>query len=350
MEFGKIRNYLFLGLLLSVTVLFFYIVKPFFFPIFWAAILAALFHPLLLRIDQKVKHRSLSTLLTLILITLIILIPLSIIGTLLLNESAGIYDAVKNNHGQFADSIQRLNYFLHHNGYIARLGIDDATVSTRLNELTQWALGVVLRSAQTLTQSSLQFVGLFLLMLYTLFFFLRDGEQMLKKLMYLMPLGDRYEALLYKKFTTTASATIRGTLLVGSLQGVMGGILFAVTGIDGAIIWGIIMAVLSIIPATGSFLVWLPAGIIMLALGHIWQGVVILLVGTLVISVIDNLLRPILVGKDLQMHPLLILFSTLGGLVLFGITGFIIGPIIAALFLSFWEMYEEYYHTELEHN
>lgn len=350
MEFGKFRNYLFLSLLGGVTVLFFYIIKPFFYALFWAAVLAALFTPLLKRVDRKLKHRTLSTLVTLLVIALILILPLFIIGTLLVNEAAGIYDAVRNNRGQFAEAISGINYFLYHNNIITRFGIDEATVTARVGELSQWLLDFVVRSAQTFTQSSLEFAALFLIMMYSLFYFLRDGDKMLHKLMYLLPLGDRNEMKLYKKFTATSSATIRGTLLVGGLQGSLGGILFAITGIPGAIIWGIIMTLFSIIPATGSFLIWLPAGIIMLATGHLWQGILILIVGALVISVIDNLLRPILVGKDLSMHPLIILFSTLGGLVMFGITGFIIGPIVASLFLSFWEMYEEYYRTELEKN
>ena len=103
----------------------------------------------------------------------------------------------------------------------------------------------------------------------------------------------------------------------------------------------------SLIPAIGPFLIWLPVAIILLLTGNIVKGIIIILVGTFLIGTVDNLLRPFLVGKDIKMHPLIILFTTLGGISFFGISGFVIGPIVAALFLTFWEMYQHYYHTEL---
>lgn len=140
---------------------------------------------------------------------------------------------------------------------------------------------------------------------------------------------------------------MKGTFIIGIVQGTLGGLLFWAVGIKGAVIWGSLMTVLSIIPAVGSFLVWFPAGVILLFTGHIWQGVVVLVVGTAIISLVDNLLRPPLVGKDTEMPDVLVLLSTLGGLSLFGISGFIIGPIIAAFFLSMWNMFEEEHRKEL---
>jgi predicted PurR-regulated permease PerM len=168
--------------------------------------------------------------------------------------------------------------------------------------------------------------------------------------MHLCPLGDRYEQKLYDRFTSTARATIKGNLILGAIQGGLGVILFTLTGVPGALIWGVIMMLFCVIPGLGSFIVWFPAGLITILAGNTWQGIIILLVGALIISTIDNFLRPVLVGKDIQMHPLLVLFSTLGGIVVFGASGFIIGPIIAALFMAFWDMYEGYYHEELNHN
>jgi len=350
MDFTKIRNYLFLGLLLLVTVAFLYLIKPFAYPMFWAAVLATIFYPLYHRLNLLIKQPSLSTLITLAVVAVIIIVPLLILGTILLTESVDIYTSLNTSGGEWHESLKQFTYFLHHNAFMVRAHVDDGFITEKINEASRYVVDFLFNAAKNLTQNSLAFLLQLLVVFYTLFFFLRDGKKLLRKLMYLCPLGDRYEIMLYKKFTTTASATIRGTLAIGAIQGTLGGLLFTITGIHGALIWGIVMAILSVIPATGSFLVWLPAGIIMLALGHVWQGITILSVGVLVISVTDNLLRPVLVGKGLQIHPVLILFSTLGGLVLFGISGFVIGPIIAALFLSFWEMYEEYYHKELAHN
>lgn len=196
---------------------------------------------------------------------------------------------------------------------------------------------------------SVKFVFMLFIMFYTLFFFFKDGPRLLKYLMRVSPLGDKYEAMLYEKFTSTARATLKSTLIVGGLQGTLGGIFFWIAGVEGALVWGIIMIALSVIPAIGSFIIWLPTGIIMLALGNIWQGLLIL-IGGMFISIIDNIIRPPLVGKDTQMHPLIVLFTTLGGIFLFGISGFVIGPIIASLFLAIISIYNFYYRGELDSN
>lgn len=350
MDFSKIRNYLFLGLLLLVTVLFLYTIRPFAYPIFWAAVLANLFYPLYRRLDDLIHIPNLSALITIFITSIVILLPLAILGTLLVKESVGLYDTLNNNQGQISAIIQQSDRLIHNNTYFSTLRIDNTVLTEKITELGRVFINFIFNAATDLTQNSFQFIIFFFITLYTLFFFVRDGKKILKKLMYLCPLGDRYETMLYKKFTSATNATIKGVFLIGALQGLCGGILFAAVGVSGSIIWGIIMAVLSVIPVTGAFLVWLPAGIIMIILGHTAKGIIILVIGTLIISTIDNLLRPVVVGKDLQIHPLLILFSTLGGLVIFGISGFIIGPIIAALFLTFWEMYEEYYRRELSNN
>ena len=158
--------------------------------------------------------------------------------------------------------------------------------------------------------------------------------------MHLSPLGDKYETLLYKKFTSTTKATLKGTLIIGGVQGFLGGITFWIAGIEGAFVWGIMMLIVSIIPAIGPFLIWFPATIILLAIGNIWQGIFY------TVSWGDT---PD-VGKDAGLHPLIVLFSTLGGLLVFGISGFIIGPVIAALFLSIITIYNEYYRKELKNN
>lgn len=172
---------------------------------------------------------------------------------------------------------------------------------------------------------------------------------MLHRLMHLSPLGDKYETMLYDKFTSTTRATLKSTLIVGGIQGFLSGLLFWITGIEGAFVWGVIMVIIAIIPAIGTPVVLVPAAIIMLALGNVWQGIA-LLAGAVIISVLDNLLRPPLVGKDIQMHPLVVFFATLGGLIIFGISGFVIGPIIAALYISIMSIYDHYYKNELSKN
>ena len=177
-------------------------------------------------------------------------------------------------------------------------------------------------------------------MLYLLFFFLRDGTRLLEGLVRALPLGDERERHLLGRFAEVSRATIKGTVVVGIVQGAIGGVAFAIIGLGAPVLWGVVMALLSILPAVGPSLVWLPAAIILLVNGEIVGGIALLAVGLLVIGFIDNLLRPILVGRDTRMPDYLILLSTLGGLAGFGLAGIIIGPIIAAFFLSIWQMAE----------
>jgi predicted PurR-regulated permease PerM len=183
-------------------------------------------------------------------------------------------------------------------------------------------------------------------MLYLLFFFLRDGHRLIAAIMYALPLGSEREHHLLEKFADVSRATIKGTLVVGLVQGTLGGLLFWILGLKAAVFWGVIMTLLSLLPAVGSALIWGPAAIILFATGQIVKGIILLAAGILVIGLVDNFLRPTLVGRDTQIPDYLILLATLGGLTVFGLSGFVIGPIIAALFLAVWDMFAQEYGRE----
>lgn len=350
MDFTKIRNYLFLGLLAVITIGFLATIKVFAYPIFWAMVIAAIFYPVYRWLNKKIKHPDLSSTITLVTIFLVIVIPFSILGTLIVKQSFDLYSSVSGSREQIAQTVQNATHWIKENPLTRQLNFNDTFWVEKFSQVTEKVTTYLIESATAFTQNSITFLIMFVIMFYALFFFLRDGEKLLKKLMHLSPLGNRYEQKLYNRFISTARATIKGNLVLGAIQGGLGVILFMLTGIPGAMIWGVIMMLFCVIPGLGSFIVWFPVGLITLLTGHIWQGIVIFAIGALLISTIDNFLRPILVGKDIQMHPLLVLFSTLGGIVVFGVSGFIIGPIIAALFMSFWDMYEEYYRDELNRN
>jgi predicted PurR-regulated permease PerM len=178
-------------------------------------------------------------------------------------------------------------------------------------------------------------------MLYCMFFFLLEGERILNKILYYLRLEDQFERRMLDKFTSITRATLKGTIVIGVLQGALAGIAFAALGIPSALFWGTIMAVLSVIPSVGSAIVWLPTVVILLFTGHIIKAIILLLFCGLVVGSMDNLLRPKLVGKDTQMHELMILFGTLGGILMFGMVGMIIGPIIAGLFVTLWEIFAD---------
>ena len=349
-SFGKMRSTFFFGLIGILAIALLYIFRPFFYPIFWAAIIAVMFYPLYKKLLKWTKSKNLSTTLVMIIVVLVIFIPLAVISSLIVSESLKLVSSVSQSSLFTANTVDSLTDRL--SGTKLEPYVESVKTEwiTYANMLARQTGAILFSSIKSVTQNTLRFIAMLFLMFYTLFFFFRDGNRMLTRLMHLSPLGDKYEKMLYEKFTSTTRATLKSTVIVGGIQGIIGGLLFWFVGVEGAIVWGVIMTALSIIPAIGSFIIWLPVGIIMLALGNVWQGVTILLVGSLIIGTIDNFIRPPLIGKDIQMHPLVVLFSTLGGLVIFGISGFVIGPIIAALFISIISIYDHYYKNELKHN
>jgi len=350
MDFLKMRHLLFFVSLAAVTYGFFTILKPFFYPLFWAAILASIFYPVFKKLNTQLKVPNLSSAITLILVFLIIVLPLILISTLVIKEALDVYDLATNHTDEINLGIKNFFEAVRNNSVLHKFNIDESFISAKLPDIAQNITGFLLLSAKIITQNSLVFAVMFVIMFYALFFFVRDGEKLLRQLMHLCPLGDKYEKILYNKFTSTVRATVKGTMTVGLIQGSLGYLMFLLADIKGAAIWGMLMVIMASIPAIGCYFIWLPVAIAEIILGNTTTGLAMILFGTLVIGTIDNFLRPFLVGKDTQMHPLLVLFSTLGGIATFGISGFVIGPVIASLLLAFWEMYDEYYKKDLDNN
>ena len=350
MDFLKVRGFLFLGTLGLVTLGFLYIIVPFAYPIFWAAILAALFYPLFKKLNIRLKTPNLSATITLSLAIVAIAIPLLVVGAILISQSLDFYNKVSANQDQITSFIKNAADTIQNNHLTAKLNVNESFWIEKFSEGAKFVTSYIFTNLTKITQNSITFFVMAVIMLYTLFFFLRDGEKMLKKIMHLCPLGDKYEKILYQKFTNTAFGTLKGVAIVGGIQAILGALAFSIAGIQGAFIWGVVMFLFTLLPTFGCSIVWFPAGMLLLLSGKIWQGIFLLIFGFVIISSVDNLLRPIVVGKEAQLHPLLILFSMFGGILAFGISGFIIGPIVAALFLAFWEMYDEYYREQLDHN
>jgi predicted PurR-regulated permease PerM len=344
---NRLRSVFFFGLVGFFSLALLYIVRPIFYPIFWAAIVGIVFYPVFIGFRDFTKLPRISSILTILVAVVTIILPLIILSLLLWQQSIILYNSLSNvepliNPAKIA--------WLENSPFAPYV----ETIKTQWTSLATNGSKVIatffINNVESITQNSIRFIFLAFISLYTLYYFFCDGEKILDRLRHLSPLEDSHDTILYKRFTSTVRATLKGTFIVGGIQGFLGAILFWVTGVNGALIWGLFIFVLSIVPGLGSFIVWLPAGIIMLLLGNTWQGITILLGGLLIISTIDNILRPPLVGKDIQMHPLLVFFSTLGGIYLFGVPGFIIGPIIAALYLSTITIYDEYYLHTVKHS
>lgn len=326
-----------------VSLAFGWILLPFFHAIFWAVVLAIVFMPLHLRLLARLPGRpNLAALASLGLCLLVVILPLGLVGSLLLREAARAYEAIQSGQVDFDAWLQKGLSALP--GWLARLldrhGLTDvASLGEKLAALAAQGSRFLTGQAVAIGQNTVSFLTSFVLMLYLLFFLLRDGRALAMRIRQALPLGLAHKQQLLKQFTAVIRATIKGNFVVAVVQGALGGMIFAFLGIGGAALWGAVMAFLSLLPAIGAALVWGPVAAYFLLSGALWQGLGLLAFGVLVIGLVDNLLRPLLVGKDTRMPDYMVLVSTLGGLALFGLSGFIIGPVVAALFMTLWEIF-----------
>ncbi|HOF05502.1 MAG TPA: AI-2E family transporter [Syntrophales bacterium] len=344
MNVERTKHVVFYVLLGVATLLLLYILKPFFYPIFWAAVLAIVFQPLQRRLGQKITSPGLAAAATLAAIVLIIIVPAGLIGGLLLNESLHVYNSLNMESARIEMQIEDLVKRIAADPYLRYFHIDMSFVTENTATLVKKATGFIFTSLSNLTQNTIMFLLNFVIMLYTLFFFLRDGDRFVRMIVRLIPLGAEREGLLLERFTAMTMATLKVTLIIGGLKGLLGSIVFSLTGVHGALTWGVLMVFTSIIPAVGCAIVWGPVGVVMILMGQVWEGLIILVCGLTVISHVDTFLRPVLVGQAIRMHTLLIFLSTLGGLSLFGISGFVIGPVIVSLAQTLWEIHDELWH------
>ncbi|PSQ95473.1 MAG: AI-2E family transporter [Bacteroidetes bacterium SW_9_63_38] len=345
MSSPRLQNTFFLGLLVLVTLTFFWLLQDFWLPIFWAAVLATLFHPLFQDCTRCCGGRAaLGAVLTITLILLLVILPLLLTGFAVAAEVSGIYERVAAgdiNPQVVVDWIDR-NVPLA-TDFLSGLGLSVDQLRSRLSGAAVATSRFLASKAVGFGQDALRIGGLTFLMLYLLFFFLRDGRILLNTIVSALPIGDARERRLLHKFAEVSRATIKGTIVIGVVQGGIGGLLFWALGIDGAVLWGVVMGLLSLLPAVGAAVVWIPAAAFLMVSGAPVKGLILLLGGSTLIGLADNVIRPLLVGRDTGMPDYLILVSTLGGLTLFGLSGVVIGPVLAALFVTVWEMFADEY-------
>ncbi len=340
--FADFPKLIFLLLLAGVTLLFGYILKPFFFAIFWAVLLAAIFAPVNRFFQRKIKKNpSWCAGLTLLAVLITIILPVGLILMLLVGQSIEIYNAINAGGGSWISSLTTKLNTLSQHPLLARFELDQQFITDKSMELLKAAADFLVKNLSALTENTIIFFIDFAVMLYCLFYFLRDGDEIVSTIARYMPVDERHLNRFISEFLVTSKATLKFTFVIGGIQGLLGGIIFYITGIQSPLVWGVLMTGLSIVPAVGNAVIWVPAGLFMLLSGHIWQGLVILIFGAVVITLVDNLLRPFLLGKDIEMHSLLIFLSTLGGIVVFGFSGFVLGPVVASFFLAIWKLFEE---------
>jgi len=337
----KLEQSAFLIMLALVTGVFFWLLRPFFAPLLWACIIAVLFHPMQVWLEKRWGQRPNTTaLVTLLACMVLVVIPVLLLLASFLQQGLAVYEQIQAGElqpGKYIDQVR--NAFPVLQGLLERFDIDMNTVRDNAAKAAVAASQFLARNALAVGQGAFGFVLKLALMLYVAYFLLRDGRKLVEKLVHAIPLGDERERLLFQKFAEVARATVKGNLLVALVQGMLGGLIFWILGLPAALLWGVVMTVLSLIPAVGAGLVWLPAAIYLYAVGEWISATVLIAYGVLIIGLADNILRPLLVGRDTKLPDWMVLLSTLGGIAMVGINGFVIGPLIAVLFVAFWQIF-----------
>ena len=327
-------------LVLVISLLFLAMIRHFLMALLLAGIFSAMARPLYQRLEKWLDgRRSLASITTLLVIIIVLILPLGGLLGVITAEAIKVGQSVTpwvenliNEPAAFSDLLDSIPFY-------DRIEPYSEIIIRKAGEIVGMVSKFFINSLSSATMGTVNFFLLTFIFLYAMFFFLIDGDRLVDKILYYLPLEDEDERRMLDKFTSVTRATLKGTAVIGILQGGLAGLALAVVGFSSAIFWGTIMAVLSIIPGIGTALVWGPAAIILAAGGHWIKAIGLTVFCGVVVGSIDNVLRPRLVGKDTEMHDLLILFATLGGISFFGVVGFILGPIIAALFVTIWEIY-----------
>lgn len=333
----------FLLLLGLVSVAFAFVLWPLYGAVFWGAIFALMFTPLFLRLLRAWKgRRTLAALGAVAIILALVILPLALLGALLIQEAAAVYQRVQSGELNAGVYFQQVYSVLPAwmTGLLDRFGLSSTgLIQAKLSAALSRGSQAIAAQALNIGQNAFDFVVSFFVMLYLLFFLLRDGAALAGRIHDAIPLEAGIKRDLSGKFITVIRATVKGNVLVAALQGALGGLIFWTLDIHAPVLWGTLMAFLSLLPAVGAALVWGPVAVYLLVTGAVWQGLVLVAFGVLVIGLVDNILRPVLVGKDTKMPDYVVLVSTLGGMALFGLNGFVIGPVVAAMFMAAWDLF-----------
>ncbi len=343
-----INKIVLLVLVLAISALFLTMIRQFLMAIFVAGLSAALAHPFHQRLTKLLGGReTMASIVVIVAIIFLVLLPMAGLITVVVGQAVHVGQSVTPWIESFVNKPGALTHYLEKIPYYQEILPYRDMIFEKAGQAVGMISNLLINSLSSITKMTVNAVFNAVIMLYVMFYFLTMGDVLLEKILYYLPLAHHDEERLLYRFTSVTRATMKSTLIIGMLQGGLCGLAFYLAGIQGAVFWGTVMAVMSIIPAFGTAIIWGPA-LIILALTGDFAGVVILaVICGAVAGNLDNVLRPRLVGKDTQMHDLFVLFGTLGGITLFGILGIIIGPIISALFITMWEIYGDAFQEYL---
>ena len=340
----KFHRVFILILVAVISAVFLQMIRGFIVTVLMAAIFSGLAHPLYRRVLHLVRgRRATAAVLTLLVVLLVVVTPLVVFMGIVATEALDISQSVTPWVRQHIREPSKLGQLLERLPYADQIQTQvqaySAQIIEKMGELAGRVSSFLVNSLSAATRGTVGFLFHLFVMLYAMFFFLAGGRQVLDRTLGYVPLPEADKELMVDKFVSVARATLKGTFVVGVVQGGLAGLALAVVGIQGATFWGTLMVVLSIVPALGTALVWVPAVAYLFAVGKTTSAIGLALWCALIVGTVDNFLRPKLVGRDTKMPDLLILLSTFGGLSMFGVVGFVLGPIIAALFIAVWQIY-----------
>jgi predicted PurR-regulated permease PerM len=338
-----IEDQAFLWLLVGTSLAFGLILWPYFGAILWGVVTAIVFAPLYRRLLAATGQRAgPAAMITVLLVILLVIVPLMLIASSLVIETTNLYNSVQAGQLDVDQYLRNVGDMLPDwvKGLLERLDLSNlSAVRERLSQLFSQFLQLLLSRALTIGQNTFEFIVALGVMLYLTFFLLRDGSSLTSRIKEAIPLRPSQRDELLQKFAVVVRATVKGSVLVAMLQGALGGLIFWLLGLHAPVLWAVVMTFFALLPAVGASIIWLPVAIYLLASGAVWKAVILVAFGVLVIGLVDNLLRPILVGKSTRMPDYVVLISTLGGISVAGLNGFVIGPMIAAMFIAVWDIF-----------
>jgi predicted PurR-regulated permease PerM len=331
--------------LVLITLALALVVSSFLGALLWAALAALLFQPLFQRLLTRwPERRSTAAMVTILIITVAVVIPAMIVTSLVVDQAAGVYNQIRSGQINFASYFEQV-----HDALPLRLQrmLDGAgfgsfeRAQTQISQIVSNSASLLTRHALSIGANAASFLLAFGVGLYVTYFLLRDGEHIGPAIVRALPLERDVAERLAEKFVMVVRATIKGSGVVALVQGALGAVTFWIVGLPAALLWGMLMAIAALLPAIGPTIIWAPVAVYLLATGAIWQAVVVVLSGVLVIGLADNILRPILVGRDTGIPDWLVLVTTLGGINLVGLSGIVVGPLAGALFITGWQILTE---------
>jgi predicted PurR-regulated permease PerM len=340
----RFRRAFLLALVVGISIAFLWMLRSFLMTILLAATFSGFVYPLYARITAWLRGRRYAASgLTLLIVVLGFILPLIAIFSVVLNQAIRVTGSITPVVERFLTEPTYLDQLLDRVPGREYLDPYRNDIVTRAGDIVNAVGTFLIASLSNTTRGTVSFIFQFFILLYTMFFLLADGPAMLRRILSYLPLTQDDGERMKDRFVSVTRATIKGTVVIGIIQGTMSGVAFWAVGIPDVVFWTVVMIVLSILPLIGAALVWVPAAVILAATGSVLQAVILVLFCSLIVGSVDNVLRPRLVGKDTKMHDLLILFSTLGGLIVFGPVGFILGPVLAGLFITSWEIFGSAY-------